>query len=119
LQVRASSYSSNKSTNKCNIFSSLLLDVYVRLNVFRASSRPSSGAQQLQYQPLVLLLERGGSSAIGRGRAVQPDHDHFLTTLYNPSVSATQHIQPCTIPGWSRWNMVRGEIGNARVTGSR
>ena len=49
------------------IFSSLLLDVYVQLNMFRASSRPSPGAQQLQYQPLVLPLERGGSSAVGRG----------------------------------------------------
>jgi len=29
-------------------FSSLLLDVYVQLNMFRASSRPSSGAQILQ-----------------------------------------------------------------------
>ena len=54
---------------RCNNFSSLLLDVYVQLNMFRASSRLSSGAQQLQYQPLVLPLERGGSSAIGRGRA--------------------------------------------------
>ena len=33
---------------RCNNFSSLLLDVYVQLNMFRASSRPSSGAQQLQ-----------------------------------------------------------------------
>jgi len=33
---------------RCNIFSSLLLDVYIQLNMFRASSRPSSGAQQLQ-----------------------------------------------------------------------
>jgi len=33
---------------RCNNFSSFLLDVYVLLNVFRASSRPSSGAQQLQ-----------------------------------------------------------------------
>jgi len=33
---------------RCNNFSSLLLDVYVQLNIFRASSRPSSGAQQLQ-----------------------------------------------------------------------
>ena len=31
--------------------------------------RPSSGAQQMQEQPLVLPLERGGSSAVGRGRA--------------------------------------------------
>jgi len=33
---------------RCNNFSSLLLDIYVQLNMFRASSRPSSGAQQLQ-----------------------------------------------------------------------
>jgi hypothetical protein len=33
---------------RCNNFSSLLLDVYVQPNMFRASSRPSSGAQQLQ-----------------------------------------------------------------------
>jgi len=33
---------------KCNNSSSLLLDVYVQLNMFRASSRPSSVAQQLQ-----------------------------------------------------------------------
>jgi len=31
-----------------NNFSSLLLDVYVQLNMFWASSRPSSGSQQLQ-----------------------------------------------------------------------
>jgi hypothetical protein len=43
--------------------------------MFRASSRPSSGAQQLQEQPLVLPSERGGSSADGRGRADRPDHD--------------------------------------------
>jgi hypothetical protein len=28
---------------RCNNFSGLLLDVYVQLNMFRASSRPSSG----------------------------------------------------------------------------
>jgi len=33
---------------RCNNFSNLLLDVYVQLNMFRAFSRPSSGAQQLQ-----------------------------------------------------------------------
>ena len=33
---------------RCNNFSSLLLDVYVQFNMFRASSRPSSGAQHLQ-----------------------------------------------------------------------
>jgi hypothetical protein len=34
--------------NRCNNFSCLLLEVYVQLNTFRASSRLSSGAQQLQ-----------------------------------------------------------------------
>jgi hypothetical protein len=33
---------------RCNNSSSLLLDVYVQLSMFLASSRPSSGAQQLQ-----------------------------------------------------------------------
>jgi len=43
--------------------------------MFRASSRPSSGAQKLQQQPLVLPLEHGGSSAVGHGMADRPDHD--------------------------------------------
>jgi len=30
---------------RCNNFSSLLLNVYAQLNMFRAFSRPSSGAQ--------------------------------------------------------------------------
>jgi hypothetical protein len=55
--------------NRYKNFSSLILDVYLQLNMFRASLRPSSGAQQLQYQPLVLPSERGDSSAVGRGRA--------------------------------------------------
>jgi len=33
---------------RCNNFSSSLLDVHVQLNMFLASSRPSSGAQHLQ-----------------------------------------------------------------------
>jgi hypothetical protein len=65
---------------RCNNFSSLSDDVYVQLNMFRAVSRPSSGAQQLQYQPLVLPLERGGSSA---GR---PDHDQQHCYHHAPTV---------------------------------
>ena len=56
----------------CNNFSSLLLDVYWQLNMFRASSRPSSGAQQLQQQPLVLPSKPGDSSDVGRGWAGRP-----------------------------------------------
>jgi len=44
--------------------------------MFGASLRPSSGAQQLQQQPLVLPLERGGNNAVGRGRAGRPDQQH-------------------------------------------
>jgi hypothetical protein len=37
----------NQPTKRNNL-PSLLLEVYVQLNMFRASLRPSSGAQQLQ-----------------------------------------------------------------------
>jgi hypothetical protein len=43
--------------------------------MFRASSRPSSGVQQLQQHPLILPSERGGSSAVGRGRT-DDDQQH-------------------------------------------
>jgi hypothetical protein len=58
---------------RCSNLSSLLLDVYVGLNMFWASSHLSSGAQHL---PLVLPLECGDSSADGCGRANRPDHNH-------------------------------------------
>jgi hypothetical protein len=50
-------------------FSVYYLDIYLQLNMFWAFSRPSSGAQQLQWQPLVLPSERGDNSAVGSGRA--------------------------------------------------
>jgi len=62
--------------------------------MFRASSRPSSGAQQLQFQPLVLPLERGGSRAIDRGRA---DHDQQHCYRHAPTVKpegATAVVDP-------------------------
>jgi hypothetical protein len=54
---------------RCNNFSSLLLDVYVHLNMFRASSCPSSGATTTAVAASGLVAERGGSSAVGRGQA--------------------------------------------------
>ena len=71
---------------RCNSFPSLLLDVYVRHHMFRASLRPSSGAQQLQQQPLFLPLERGGNSTVGRGRADRPDHDQLYCYHHAPKV---------------------------------
>jgi hypothetical protein len=74
---------------RCNNSSSSLLYVYVQLNMSRVSSHPQSGAQQLQQQPLVLQLERGDSSAVGRGRAgiatsmLQQQKQRLLLQLLN------------------------------------
>ena len=66
-------FQTNQPT-RCNYFSSLLLDVYVQLNLFRASSRPSSGAQQLQQQPMVLPP------------AGRPNHDQQRCYHHAPTV---------------------------------
>jgi hypothetical protein len=66
----------------CNSFSSLLLDIYLQLNMFRASSCPSSGAQQLQWQPLVLPSERGDSSTVGRRQAGWPAQPRTSQVYY-------------------------------------
>jgi len=51
--------------------------------VFRVPLRPSSEAQQLHQQPLVLPLERGCSSVVGHGRA---DHDQQRCYNHVPTV---------------------------------
>jgi len=45
--------------------------------MFRASC-PSSGATTAAVAASGLPLELGDSSAVGRGRAGRPDHDHLL-----------------------------------------
>jgi hypothetical protein len=40
----------------------------------------------MQQEPLVLLLERGDSSAVGRGRAGRPDHDQHYCYHHAPTV---------------------------------
>jgi hypothetical protein len=47
-------FNSNKSPTWCNSFSVYYPEVCLQLNMFRAFSHPSSGAQWLQWQPLVL-----------------------------------------------------------------
>jgi hypothetical protein len=54
-------FNSNKSPTWCNNFSVYYPDVRLQLNMFRAFSRPSSGAQWLQWQPLILPSYRGDS----------------------------------------------------------
>jgi hypothetical protein len=85
MSVHHHTFQINHPTRYKN-FSSLLLDVYVQLSIFWVSSRPSSGGQQLQQQPLVLPLERGGSSAVGRGRAGRPDRDQQHCYYHAPTV---------------------------------
>jgi hypothetical protein len=71
---------------RCKNFSSLLLNVYVQLNMFREFSPPSSGAQTTAIAVSGLPLERGGSSAVGRGRAGRPDHDQQHYYHHDPKV---------------------------------
>jgi len=51
----------NKSPTGCNNFSVYYPNVCLQLNMFRAFSHPSSGAQWPQWQPLVLFSYRGDS----------------------------------------------------------
>ena len=54
---------------RCTNLSGLLLVVQIQLNMFRASSRPSSGATTTAVAASGLLLERGGCSVVGRVRS--------------------------------------------------
>ena len=63
---RSFTFNSDKSPIWCNNFSVYYPDVCLQLNMFRVFSRPSSGAQWLQWQPLVLPAGR-------------PDHEHSTT----------------------------------------
>ena len=77
---RSFTFNSNKSQTWCNSFSVYYPDVCLQLNMFRAFSRPSSGAQWLQWQPLVLPSYRGDSRAVFVvGPAGRPNHEHSMT----------------------------------------
>jgi hypothetical protein len=69
--------------------------------MFRASSCPSSGAYQLQQLPLVLHLERGGSSGVGRGRSERTDHDqqHWLPPRTNGKPEAATAVDKLLVMG--------------------
>jgi len=55
--------------------------------MFRASSCPSSGATTTAEAASGLPSERGGSSAVGRGRAGRPDHDQQHCHHQAPTVN--------------------------------
>jgi hypothetical protein len=64
LWHRSFIFNSNKSPTSCNNVSVYYPDVCLQLNMFRVLSRPSSGAQWLQWQSLVLPLYRADSRAV-------------------------------------------------------
>ena len=83
------SYNSNKSPTRCNNFSVYYPYVCLQLNMFRAFSRPSSGAQWLQWQPLGLPSYRDDSRAVfvvGPARP-QTRHDCHHDTKVKPEAA--------------------------------
>jgi hypothetical protein len=81
---RSFKFNSNKSSTWCNNFSLYYPDVCLQLNIFRAFSRSSSGAQLLQCQSLVFTSYRGDSRAVflvgPTGRSAQPRTAARLST---------------------------------------
>jgi hypothetical protein len=72
---RSFTFNSNKSPTWCNNFSVYYPDACLQLKMFRAFSRPSSGAQWLQWQPLLLPSYRGDSRVVFVvGPAGRSDH---------------------------------------------
>jgi hypothetical protein len=74
-------------------FSSLFSYAYLQLNMFRAFSRPLSGAQWLQWQPLVLPSYGGDSCAVfvvgpaGRPARPRTQHDYHHDTKVKPEAA--------------------------------
>jgi hypothetical protein len=68
---------------RCNCFTSLLFDVYVWLNIFRASPRPSSGAYNCTRS---LWFYRWREEAGALLVVVWPDHDQQPSSRFSPTV---------------------------------
>ena len=89
-----SKFNSNKSPTRCNNFPVYYPDVYLQLNMFRAFSRPSSGTQCLQWQPLVLPSYHGDSRAVFVFEPARPrtQHGYHHDTKVKPE-AATADIE--------------------------
>jgi len=71
--------------NRCNSFTSLLLDVYVSLTMFWAPPRPSSGAYSCINSLWFYHWSIGSSSVVGRGRQ---------TTTNNAATTNAPTVKP-------------------------
>jgi hypothetical protein len=90
-------FNSNKSPTWSNNFPVYYPDVCLQFNMFRAFSRPFSGAQRLQWQLLVLPSFRGDSRAVFEDEPVIParpqtQHDCHHDKKVKP-VAATAVIE--------------------------
>ena len=95
MQIRASSYFQlNQPTRRSN-FSSLLLVVWIQLNKFWTSSRPSSGATTTAVSASGLPSELGDSSAAGRCRS-RPPPTALLSPLSDgkPGAATAADVDP-------------------------
>ena len=81
--------------------------------MFREFSRPSSGAQRLQWQPLVLPSYRGDSRAVVRGRAGRPAlQDNKLKNCCIWLVIYLNYTQLCV---WSKEETFHSVLGSIFV----
>jgi hypothetical protein len=77
---------------RCDSFTSLLLEVYVWLNMFRKSPRPSSGAQNCTRSLWIYSWREAVGTLLV---VVWPDHDQqrsnrFLPTLHTALILASE-----------------------------
>ena len=83
---------------ECKNFSVYYPDVCLQLNMFRAFTRPSSGAQLLQWQPLVLPSYRGDSRAVF---VVGPGGPNMNTAWLSPRYECK--TRGCQLQSLSSW----------------
>jgi hypothetical protein len=88
---RSFTFHPNKSPTWSNSFSVYYSDVCLQLNMFRAFSHPSSGAQWLQWRPLVLPSYRGDSRAVfvvgPAGPTMNTQHVYHHDTKVKPDAA--------------------------------
>jgi hypothetical protein len=101
-------FNSNKLSTWCNNFSVYYSDVCLQLNMFRAFSRSLSGAQRLQWQPLVLSSYRGNSRTVF---VVEPAGPTLHSTAVQRAFRLRFNIQPPTRKSICRWNHQFEQIG--------
>jgi len=65
----------------------------MELNIFQATSCPSSGTTTTPVAASGLPPELGGSSAVGRGWAGRPDHDQQHCYHHVPAVNQRLLLQ--------------------------